>query len=34
MAAVNGFWGSAIIDAIFWVGLVFEKEEINMVSDS
>jgi hypothetical protein len=34
MAAVNGIWGSAIIDAVFCIVLVIEKEEIDMVSDS
>jgi hypothetical protein len=33
MATVNGIWGSAI-NAVFWIVLVNEKEEINMVSDS
>jgi hypothetical protein len=31
MAAVNGIWGSAIVDAVFCIVLVIEKE---MVSDS
>jgi len=34
MAAVNGIWGSAIVNAVFWIVLVIEKEEIDMVSDS
>lgn len=33
IAAVNGIWGSAI-NAVIWIVLVNEKEEINMVSDS
>jgi hypothetical protein len=34
MAAVNGIWGTAIVNAVFWIILVIEIEEINMISDS